>query len=93
MWGLTVREAKANLSFGVYRQGKAYQVDESDQRVQALVGAGYLSYPELPEVQEDDRVDSGGPGNVSAPDVAVPEATQGSAEGVDNGEGQNGQDG
>jgi len=83
-----VREAKANLSFGIYRQGKSYQVEESDQRVQALVGAGYLSYPQPAEVQEDDRADNGDLGAVPSGDVAATEAAQEPVAGVNDGQGE-----
>src|SRR5688572_6692066 len=35
-------EVKANLSFDGYRQGKHYQVDADDPRVQAHIAGGYL---------------------------------------------------
>lgn len=73
-------EVKANLSFDEYRQGSIYQVDETDTRVAALLGVGYLSPYQAIEV-DDGAVDTAGtepvPGDSVAAGKAAPKRTRG----------------
>lgn len=62
---MSMIEVRATLSFDTFRQGRYYQVDGSDPRIQNQVYAGYFKVTDVPGESLADPV----PGGDVAPDL------------------------